>query len=285
MLDNYRESAKRQEEMVKGMKQQLETLKEEMAKETLSEDEKTKIAAMTQGELFGKVSGSRVKDGQLVFTFKEDTPLAIQARVLETYVKQMRGIDLEKMEAQIRKRAEQQVRTARYTGLAVADEDIFVICSGAGYSYNAWRLNHDLAEPKNILTGLSGCCGQMDCQAHDGNLWLAMNTQHKAICYDRDGKKLNEFGKRDAQAADGFGGCCEPKNLRFSKDGKYVYCAQSGPPVCVKRFTLDGTFQNVVCFPVFETGCVRVSVDVADDTFFMMSPNESTIYVFKPNAS
>ncbi len=287
MLKRHKAQAKQRESMVAGIKKQLDTITEQFAKEELSDDEQAKIAAVSQAELFARLSGTKMVDGKLQVSFKKETPLAVQVRVLEAYIKLVGGTPQMSadVELQIRRRAKRQTGTARYTGLAVADDDLFVICSGAGYSYNAWRMNHDFGQPKRILTGLSGCCGQMDCQTHDGNLWLAMNTQHKAICYDRDGTKLSEFGKRDAAAADGFGGCCEPKNLRFSKDGKYVYCAQSGPPVCVKRFTLDGTFKDIVCFPVFETGCVRVSVDVDGETFFMMSPNESTIYVFAPAQS
>ncbi len=70
--------------------------------------------------------------------------------------------------------------------------------------------------------------------------------------------------RRDRKAADGFGGCCEPKNMRFAPDGS-MYLAESGPPVAVKRFTPEGEFLGVVGLPVFKTGCVRVTVEVARD--------------------
>jgi hypothetical protein len=172
-------------------------------------------------------------------------------------------------------------RSASFTGIAVAENDLFVVCSGPGYTFNAWRMNHEFQNEKLIVPGLRGCCGQLDCQTHDGDLWLAMNTQHKVYRYDRDGNELGTFGKRDREAADGFGGCCEPKNIRLGEDG-FVYCSESGPPVCVKRFSRDGEFQNVVCFPVYETGCVRVSVDLCDEKVFLLSPNDNAIYVFAP---
>jgi sugar lactone lactonase YvrE len=139
-----------------------------------------------------------------------------------------------------------------------------------------------LQEAKLIVKGLRGCCGQMDCQTDGDHLWIPMNTQHKVCQYDRDGELINSFGKQGREAADAFGGCCEPKNMRFGSDG-YVYCAESGPPVCVKRFTTDGQFQDVVCLPLYETGCVRVSVDMWEDDLFLLSPNENAIYVFAPN--
>jgi hypothetical protein len=121
----------------------------------------------------------------------------------------------------------------------------------------------------------------MDCQTHDGDLWIPMNTQHKVCRYDRDGNLLDSFGEQGREVADAFGGCCEPKNMRFSTDGD-AYCAESGPPVCVKRFSRSGEFREVVCFPIFETGCVRVTVELWDKKVFLLSPNENAVYVFAP---
>jgi hypothetical protein len=286
MLKTIEEQIKQMQQMSEGIKKQLDLVKKELAKAPPTDDESKKIAAMSEDEISNCIAGLTGTDGQWELAFNEGTSTGVKARVLEQYLQSLGGADVAKqreaMVQQVRSQADELTGSATYTGLAVADKDLFVICSGPGYSYNAWRITPDFDEPKVILSGLRGCCGQMDCQAHDGHLWLAMNSQHKVQCYDRDGKKLSEFGKTDREAADGFGGCCEPKNLRFSQDGKYVYAAQSGPPVCVKRFTLDGVFQDVACFPVCESGCVRVSVDVHGNTFFLMNPDESAIYVFQP---
>ncbi len=273
---------KRTATIVAGIKKQLDALKKQLAKQTIGEAERKKVAAIPANKIFAYVERLAMSGSDMKVTFKKGTAPAVQARVLETYLKQLGGADIEQMRQRIRAQAERSIGIARFTGLAVGDKDLFAVCTGSGYTYNVWRMTHDFQQPKRILTGLSGCCGQLDCQTLDGNLWLAVNTRHKVCCYDRDGNKLSEFGKNDAKAADGFGGCCEPKNLRFAKDGQYIYCAQSGPPVCVRRYTLDGKFLDVVCFPIYDTGCVRVSVDVDGDTFFMMSPNENAVYVFKP---
>jgi len=278
---------KRQQKMYEdylgGLKAQLaeveKKLDEEKKTEDASQDEDKPKPENPLGGIAGVTSGS---DG-FRLVFREGTPLTTQRTALQQYVKlfdrQYGGG--EKLAASIRSRMKTASQTATFTGIAVADKDLFVNCSGAGYGYNAWRLNHDFQEETLIVKGLRGCCRQMDCQTHGGDLWIPMNTKHKVYRYDRNGEVLSTFGKRDREAADGFGGCCEPKNMRFGEDGS-VYCAQSGPPVCVKRFTLDGQFQNVVCFPVYETGCVRVSFDMSGDKFFMMSPNENAIYVFAP---
>jgi len=286
MLARVEQQYEQMQRMSRGIQKQLESAGKKLAENPLSAAEEKKLASMGEEELFRYVTGITSSNNQMQMTFRDDATAGVRVKVLELYLRQLGAVDIKEqraaMEQQVRRQAEQMVGKAKYTGMAVTQRDLFVICSGPGYSYNAWRMTHQFEEPNMILSGLSGCCGQMDCQAHDGQLWLAMNTQHKVLCYDREGNQVSQFGKRDAQAADGFGGCCEPKNLRFSQDGRYVYCAQSGPPVCVKRFTLDGQFQDVVCFPVYATGCVRVSVDTDGETFFMMSPNENAIYVFKP---
>jgi sugar lactone lactonase YvrE len=167
------------------------------------------------------------------------------------------------------------------TGLAVTDTEVFVVSLGSqGWGYSVWRMDHDLKHPKEIITGLTGCCGQMDIQAAGGDLWIPENGRHRVTRYDRDGKKLASFGKRDRKAADGFGGCCEPKNLAIGPGGD-IFTAESGEPVVVKRFSSEGKFQNVVAIPKYKTGCVHVCVAASQDgRIFILNPGESTIHVF-----
>lgn len=246
-------------------------------------DEEEKNAEEEMNGLFATVKGITSRENGIQLEFAEGTPLATQAKVLRVYlesIEQQYG-GPEKLEKELRERMKASSETCRYTGLAVAENDLFVIASAPGYSYNAWRTSHALGDAKLIVKGLRGCCGQMDCQTFGGDLWIPMNTQHKVCRYDRDGKELSSFGQEGRDIAEAFGGCCEPKNMRFDEKG-FAYCAESGPPVCVKRFTQDGQFQDVVCFPVYATGCVRVSVDLWEDKVFLLSPTENAIYVFAP---
>jgi hypothetical protein len=170
---------------------------------------------------------------------------------------------------------------ASIKGIAVSDKDVFVSCSATkGRSFAVWRMDRELANPKRILDGLRGCCGQMDIQSRDGDVWVAHNAKHRVERYDRDGKQLLSFGRTDHKKADGFGGCCEPKNLRFGADGT-LYTCESGPPVAVKHFTTEGKFLGVVAVPLFESGCVRVTIEVSRDgsTVYVLSPSENAIYV------
>lgn len=175
-------------------------------------------------------------------------------------------------------------RKLAVTGIAVSGSDVFVACpSISDFSYTVWRMDLDLKNPVQVIKGLSGCCGQMDIQAKDGKVWVAHNAKHRVECYDRDGKQVRSFGRFDRKAADGFGGCCEPKNLRLATDGN-VYAAESGPPVTIKRFSPEGKFGGVVALPDYSSGCVRVTVEVSADCqrFYILEPQAHAIHVFAP---
>jgi hypothetical protein len=173
-------------------------------------------------------------------------------------------------------------RRLQVTGLAAWGDDVFVACpSLKDWTYCVYRLDRNLQNPKLIVEKLSGCCAQMDIQARDGKLWIAHNGRHRVQCHDRDGKSLSTFGRADRKAADGFGGCCEPKNLRCLASGEML-AAESGPPVAVKRFTTEGKFLGVVAVPTFRMGCVRATVDVSPDgqRCYVLNGEERAIHVF-----
>jgi len=191
--------------------------------------------------------------------------------------------------AQVKKTVDEQIkyleeRKAEITGIAVTEQDLFLACpSPSDFTYDVYRFSLDLANPQKVLTGLRGCCNQMDIQSRDGKLWVAHNARHKVECYDREGKQLVEFGTFDRKKAECFGGCCEPKNLRFAANGD-VFAAETGPPVAVKRFTAKGKFLGVVGLPKFDAGCVRASVEVSPDNrrLYVMDPTSSSIHVLEP---
>ena len=189
---------------------------------------------------------------------------------------------------QQQKQAAAQARAMEFhrgtvTGIAVTSRDLFVACPEVeGYGFAVYRMDHELKSPVKIVSRLRGCCGQMDIQARSGELWVAENARHRVIRYDRDGKELSVFGRTERKKPNGFGGCCEPKNLRFGVDGE-LYAAESGPPVAVKRFTPDGKFLGVAGVADFYTGCVRVTVEVTADAqrIFVLNSDESSIHVLE----
>ena len=150
------------------------------------------------------------------------------------------------------------------------------------FTFRVYRFSHALSEPKLVVEKLRGCCGQMDIQTHDGNLWIPHNARHTVQSHDREGKELNKFGKAGRVKASDFGGCCEPKNLRVLPDGD-VLAAESGPPTCIKRFSADGKFKEVVAVVNGTKGdCVRVTVERSPDgrQYYMLDTTKGAIRVF-----
>jgi hypothetical protein len=173
------------------------------------------------------------------------------------------------------------------TGMAVTPQDVFVACpSPNDFSFAVYRLDLQLANPKLLVDKLRGCCGQMDIQAHGDKLWIAHNARHRVDCLDRDGKKISQFGKAGKVKPDQFGGCCEPKNLRFTATGE-ILAAESGPPTCIKKFSRDGKFLGVVAVLKSDGSCVRVSVDVSPDgkRFYLLDTVQNLIRVFGAKGS
>lgn len=226
---------------------------------------------------------------------KSDDEVSRQAyqEKIQALLEKLQSVQAELQEAsttpeQRVKQAEmQRERMSTITGMAATDRDLFIACASAkGYGYSVWRLDRDFGNAKKIVENLAGCCGQMDIQARGGDLWVAHNARHKVERYSREGKKLSAFGKTDRTNADGFGGCCEPKNLRFGP-GDIVFAAESGPPTCVKRFTAAGKFVGVAVIAPWNSGCVRVTTeyDAKQDRFFVLHSDEQSIHVFAKQAA
>jgi len=173
-------------------------------------------------------------------------------------------------------------RRKEINSVAATDQDIFVACSMTkGYGYAVWRVDHNFENPQQIISGLRGCCGQMDIHARNGELFVAENARKRVVRYDRQGKLLSKFGSGDRKKASGFGSCCNPMNLCFGS-GNELYTSESGPPDVVKRFTVDGEFKNVVALPELKGGCVRVAVGVSPDEHrvYVMNTSTNAIHVF-----
>jgi hypothetical protein len=174
-------------------------------------------------------------------------------------------------------------RRADFTGIAVTDRDVFVcVPTPNDFTYRIYRFDHDLKESKLVVEKLRGCCGQMDIQAYGGNLWVPHNARHRVECHDRDGRQMAQFGEAGRAKPEQFGGCCEPKNLRFTSGGDII-AAESGPPTCLKRFSQDGKFLGLLGMVSGSRGdCVRVTVEVSPDEtrFYMLDTTKDAIHVF-----
>jgi hypothetical protein len=169
-------------------------------------------------------------------------------------------------------------------GIALSEKDIFIACGEAkGYGYAVWRMDHEFKNAKRVLTGLGGCCGQMDVQCcTTGDLLVAENTRHQFARYNRDGKRIGSWGKRgNDKDIECFGGCCNPMNVRATRSDE-VYTAESEG--LIKRFSGKGEFLGVVGYAPLTGGCKNVAVAVSPDgsrVYFADQPGSRIIVLAK----
>jgi hypothetical protein len=225
----------------------------------------------------GKVLASAVSPvaSEPVVMTKETEEMVKQ---MATQMKKPYKDQLAEMQASLEK------RRAEVTGLAVTEQDVFMaVPAPSDFTFRVYRFNTAaLTEPKLVVEKLRGCCGQMDIQSHDGNLWIPHNARHQVESHDRDGKQLTKFGTEGRVKAADFGGCCEPKNLRVLANGD-ILAAESGPPTCIKRFSANGKFQGVIALVNNSKGdCVRVTVEVSQDgsRYYMLDTTRDAIRIF-----
>ncbi len=116
------------------------------------------------------------------------------------------------------------------SGIAVSDQDVFV-AFGSGWSTGSksklYRFDTQLQNPVLLAEGLRGCCQRCDIIARDGVLYLAENSAHRVVSYNRDGEVLDKWGERSRTDLEGFGACCNPMNVCFDAEG-VLYTSGSG---------------------------------------------------------
>lgn len=152
--------------------------------------------------------------------------------------------------------------------VAVTDKELFIVCGETkGWGYAVWRMNHQFEEPKQVIGGLGGCCGQMDICCDGDSILVAENTLKKFARYSKDGKSIGKWGKPGDKDMSCFGGCCNPMNLRASTKGDIFTSESEG---YIKRFSAKGEFMGVVGKVAIGGGCKNVAI--------AMSPNEEKVY-------
>ena len=174
-------------------------------------------------------------------------------------------------------------RLRTINGVAISEKDIFIACGDTkGFGYAMWRMTHDFKEPKQVLAGIGGCCGQMDIQVSGTDLLVAENTKHRFARYTRDGKEIGGYGKRGKETdPDCFGGCCNPMNVRAGKNGD-VYTAESEG--IIKHFGAKGEFLGIIGQVSLSGGCKNVAVGASPDgskVYFCDQPGSRIIVMTK----
>jgi len=146
---------------------------------------------------------------------------------------------------------------------AISSSGKYIFCTAPaskGYGYSVWRSDMDFSNPKQIVDGLSGCCGQMDIQCCGDDIVVAENSRKRVVRYNSDGKEVSSWGKgsRDGEG-DTFGSCCNPMNTRAVGDKLYV----SDSDGRVRMSTLDGTYTAEIGKADVQPGCKSSIVDLA----------------------
>ncbi|WP_339742124.1 hypothetical protein [uncultured Rubinisphaera sp.] len=170
--------------------------------------------------------------------------------------------------------------------LAATKDNVFVATSDtAGHGFCIWRMSRDFKDSKKIVTGLSGCCGNMHIGAGNGEIYVAENSRHRVCRYDEEGELITTFGKRDREGEEGFSSCCNPMNVFITGDGE-VYTSESNVGR-VKRFTSTGEYQELIGDVSLVPGCKNVSIVVTPDhdRVYMMDMTRSHIIVMKRKAA
>ena len=166
-------------------------------------------------------------------------------------------------------------RKQKVSGIAVGDKDLFV-AFGAGWSLYAKsklvRFDLGLKNPKLLAEGLRGCCQRCDIVVQKGVVYLAENSAHRVVQFDREGKILGKWGRRSRTGLAGFGSCCNPMNLCFGSNG-VLYTAESGL-ARIKRYDVSGKFLSLVGYVGTKrftraghlaASCSNIAVDVTPD--------------------
>ena len=281
--EQLKSQSKSSEQTKKAYAQQIKVLKAQIAK-----IEETEVDGLT-AEVKRKQEGLPPKSR--VFVDPQDLPAAIQRKLsrlkeqLATYesVQFPDEDDDAKLEAVIQQLVQ---RASKISAISATEKDVFVVTGEEkGYGFAAWRMDHAFDNPTKVLSGLRGCCGQMDVQAVGDELFVAENTKHRVGRYDRDGQPIKEFGTTAAKGnADGFGGCCNPMNVCCGPEGEILTAESEG---IIRRFSLTGKYLGLVGRVSLTGGCKNVAVAASPDgerVYFCDLPG-SRIIVMGPVAN
>ena len=233
----------------------------------------------------------QIKDKSKTLTEKDKKRILTYERILERYKKMEHKVKTVKeptdqdVDAQV---AVMSKRKLRVSSISANENEIFIACSAIkGYGYEVWRTDKNFDNPTVIVKGLRGCCGQMDVQCSNDGIFVAENSRHRVNHYDRNGKLIKYWGKRDRKGVEGFGSCCNPMNVAVGRAGE-VYTAESNLGY-IKRYSADGKYLDFVGKVKLVPGCKNVSIMVSPDgdRVYMMDLTRNHIIVMarKPTAT
>lgn len=269
-IEQYKQQVEQLQETLKNLeeqkKEQEAAAQEKPAEKKPAEDKPAEESPASKVERKTSTASGRIVAGRIV------ARAADPKVVLDNQIKQYKQIiqSYTKMAAQLEKKSPDDVvneitqRLQKIHAITVSGENLYVATAVTkGYGFAVWRMDLDFKQPKQIISGLSGCCGQMDVQARGDDLWVAENSRHAVVHYSKEGKKLGQFGSRAREAtAASFGGCCNPMNVCFTPEGNILTSESEGK---VKCFTPEGKYVGLAGSAAVSGGCKNVAIGSSSD--------------------
>lgn len=227
----------------------------------------------------------QIKDKNKTLSEQDKKRIVSYERILEQYKKMEQATKAiakkEPTEQEINAQVEAMSKLKmRVSSISANEKEIFLACSAIqGYGYEVWRTDKNFENGTVVVKGLRGCCGQMDVQCTAEGIFVAENSRHRVSHYDRDGKVVKHWGKRDRNGVEGFGSCCNPMNVAVGRSGE-VYTAESNLGY-IKRYSADGKYIDFVGKVDLVPGCKNVSIMVSPDgdRVYMMDLTRNHIIV------
>lgn len=266
IADMLKNSAQLKEKAEKQIKQQKDSFTSmvKQYKDRVAKLEEKEKAAKDKSEGLSKSDAAQLKQYlQIMDSFKE-TEKYYDSMTVQSVIDGILG------------------RVKVVNSISANEKDLYLVCGESeGYGFGLWRMDLDLKNPKKIISGISGCCGQMDVQCCGDDILVAENTKHRFARYDRDGKELAAGGKRGKETDPGcFGGCCNPMNVKAC--GGDVLTAESEG--IVKKFGPTGEFKGIVGAVKISGGCKNVAVGSNADVsrvYFCDQPGSRVLILAK----
>lgn len=263
MLKDKDKMKAKAEKQVKDQKDSFTKMVDQYKDRTAKLEEKAK-AAKEKGEELSKTDVAQLKQNKQILDSFKETEKYYDSMTVESVLEGILG------------------RVKVINSVSANEKEVYLVSGESeGYGFALWRMGTDLKDPKKVMTGMTGCCGQMDVQCCGGDIVVAENTKHRFARYDRDGKELAAGGKRGKETEPGcFGGCCNPMNVKAC--GEDVLTAESEG--LIKRFGPTGEFKGIVGAVAISGGCKNVAVGSTADmsrVFFCDQPGSRVLILAK----
>jgi len=193
----YAQQTENYDQMLKQIDKQLAEVKKQIAElDQAAEAAAEEGGSDEQNESVGLTSERRsaVKNQML------ERRLAMQQRMKEQYEQSKKqwvamaeqNKQPELTEEQIERQIESSIQyKLKASSISAREAEVYLATHAAvGYGFDVWRMDDHFTGGEKIITGLSGCCGQMDVKANDDGLFVAENSRHRVCRYDRGGKMI-----------------------------------------------------------------------------------------------